>query len=187
MVPRRRLLSLPALSVLVLLVALALPAASQAQNKPKPPPPKHRTAPHPHHGKVPHPAHAMLQFQEAAALRKAFVALAGANHDYDGHRWKAMHAVKAALFDLDEFVLKHGGAKLKAATWQGRAAVAKAEMAARWAPNVHEPQAASDAQLAQAAQLLAHVRPTLVANKQHHVLGHVDKAIREIMDALKVR
>jgi hypothetical protein len=203
MISCRRLQSLPPLSVLALLAALALPAASQAKNKPKPPPPQHGTppqphhgtpphphhgeAPHPHHRKAPHPAQCRLHLQEAAALRKAFVALAGANHNYDGHRWKAMLAVKAALPHLDELVLKHGAAGQKAATSQGRAAVAQAEEAARRAATVHEPQSASDAQLRLAAYLLQQVRRTLVANKQQNVLGHVDAAIREIVEALKVR
>jgi hypothetical protein len=98
-----------------------------------------------------------------------------------------MQAVKAALFDLDEFVLKHGAADLKAATRHGRAAVAQAEEAAAKAPGVHEPQAASDAQLRQAGQILGQARSTLVANNQRQVVGHVDKAIREIVDALKAR
>jgi hypothetical protein len=87
------------------------------------------------------------------------VALAAGNHDYDGHRWKAMHAVKAALVLLDNFVLKHDAAELKAATRHGRDAVAQAEEAAKRTPKVHEPQPASDALLGQAAQLLGEVAP----------------------------
>jgi hypothetical protein len=183
MVSRRR--PLPLLSVVALLVALALPAASQAQNKRKPPPPP----PPQKQGKAPPPpsiAPGTLQFQEATVLRQAFVALAAGNHDYDGHRWKAMKAVKSALVPLDDFVLKNGTAQMKVATNQGRAAVASAEAAASKAPTVHEPQPASDALLRQAGQLLEQVRPALVANEQQHVFKEVDRAIREIKAALKV-
>jgi hypothetical protein len=179
-VSRRR--PLPLLSVVALLVALALPAASQAQNKRKPPPPP----PPQKQGRAPSIAPGTLQFQEATALRQAFVLLAAGNHDYGGHRWKAMKAVKAALLPLDDFVLKHGTAEMKAATALGKEAVASAEAAASKAPKVHEPPPASDALLRQAAQLLGQVRPTLVANQQQHVLNHVNRAIGEIKAALKV-
>jgi hypothetical protein len=184
MVSRRKLLSLPLLGVLAMLVGLALPAESQAQDKPKPPPPPKRPQNKP---KPPPAVPGALQFQEANALRTAFIKLAAGNHDYNGHRWKAMHAVKAALVPLDNFVLKHGAAGLKVQTRDGQTAVASAEAAAKKAPTVREPQPASDALLGQAGKLLLQIRPTLVANKQPIVLKHVDTAIQEIKVALKVR
>jgi hypothetical protein len=133
-------------------------------------------------------ARATLRFQEAQSLRQAYLTLAGGNHDYDGHRVKAMTAVRSALKILDGVVLKNGTSQQKAATTQGQAAVAKADAAAKQTPTLHEDQATSDKLLQQAAQTLTQVRATMVTNKQRpKVLGYVDTALSEIATALKIR
>jgi hypothetical protein len=180
MIVRRKLLSLLLLGAPALLAGLTFPAPGQAHHKPKPRPPAPKPAP-------PGPAAvAPTRFEQAQALRQAFVALAGANHDYNGHRVKAMHAVKHAVKMLDDHVMRHGTAPLQAATQQGQAAVAAAEKAAKATRMVHEPQPASDAALGQAGQVLQQVRPALVANKQHRILKQVDAASRHINIALKI-
>ena len=120
-------------------------------------------------------------------MRKAYTLLAAGNHDYDGHRVKAMGAVKDAVRILDDSIMKHGSTKLKAATTKEKAVIAQVDAVVKKSPALHEPQAASDTQLAKAAEVLAELRPTLVKNKQQNVLGHVDKAIKEIKIALKIR
>src|ERR1700687_2027223 len=65
-------------------------------------------------------ARATLRFQEAQSLRQAYLTLASGNHDYNGHRAKAMTAVRSALKILDGVVLKNGTAPQKAATTQGQ-------------------------------------------------------------------
>src|SRR5437660_11180188 len=95
MVSRHKPLSFSFLVVAVTLLGLPLPAEGQSRNKPKPPPPAKPAQPKP--TKPPAGTPGLVQFEEADTLRKAFIALAGANHDYKGHRAKAMHAVKAAL------------------------------------------------------------------------------------------
>jgi hypothetical protein len=133
-------------------------------------------------------ARATLRFQEAQVLRQAYMSLASGNHDYNGHRAKAMTAVRSALKILDGVVLKNGNAQQKATTTQGQAAVAKAEAAAKQTPALHEDQASSDKLLQQAAQTLTQVRATMVTNKQRpKVLGYVDTALSEIATALKIR
>jgi hypothetical protein len=176
---RRKLVWWPLLSVAALVVSLAFPVLSQADNKPKPPAPKK--------GQANPAASTTLRFEQAQALRKAFIALAGANHDYNGHRVKAMRAVLDAVHLLDDHVMKHGTAQQQAATKKENAAVAQAEAAAKLAPMLREPQPASDLQLRQAGKLLVEVQASLAEHKQKPALGHVDTAIKEIGIALNVR
>jgi hypothetical protein len=178
MIVRSKLLSLP-LGVAALLAGLALPAASQANPKPKPPPAPKPVPPGP-------AAAAQVRLEQAQALRPAYLALAGANHDYDGHRVKAMHQVKGALNLLNDHVMKNGTPAMKDATRAGKAAVARADKAAQGARMFHEPQPASDAALRQARQVLLQVRPGLVANNQQKVLKRVDEAMKQIHIALKI-
>jgi hypothetical protein len=188
---------LPLLGVSALLTGLTFPAGSQANPKPKPPPasargkPKPAPAPpkaNPKPPPAPDPAvvAAQVRLEQAQALRQAFLALAGANHNYLGHRVKAMGHLKGALAILDGHVLRHGTAAQKAATRRGMAAVAVAEKAAATAPMVHMPQRASDAALLQAGQGLLQVRPSLELNKQHDVRARVNRAIHHINVAPKM-
>jgi hypothetical protein len=57
----------------------------------------------------------VLNAGELDMLRKAYVLLAGANHDYDGHRVKAMGAVNAAAKILEGSLVKKGTPQQKAA------------------------------------------------------------------------
>src|SRR5207237_6228875 len=54
--------------------------------------------------------------REAEALRVAYIMVAAANHDYDGHRVKAMKQLQEAVKILDIKVLNHGTAGQKDAT-----------------------------------------------------------------------
>lgn len=127
-----------------------------------------------------------VQFSEAEALKQAYVLLAGADHDYKGHRVKAMHAVHAAYHQLDNVVNKKGTAQQKAKSQQEDALAAAAKEAAKMTPKVHEVQPLSDAQLAQAAQILFQVHGALAQNHQPRVLQHVEVALTEIATALRI-
>jgi hypothetical protein len=168
-------------STAILLAGLTVPAKCYAQAKPKaePPPPK-KPAKNKDNSTE-------LKLIEADELRGAYIAMAGGNHDYDGHRAKAMHAVREAIKILDAQVMEHGDAAQKAKTKQGDAAVALADKAAKATKMFHEPQPASDAALRGAAGTLLEMRKTLAERKQPKVLGHVDTAIKEINIALKIR
>ncbi len=132
-------------------------------------------------------AEADVKFKEAEALREAYVLLAGANHDYDGHRVKAMGHIKSAVKILDQSVAKNGTAKSKAVSAYEDAVAAAAKRATKQTPTVHELQAVSDAQLKKVAVALAELRPTIVQHKQKNVLTHTDNAIKELDIALKIR
>jgi hypothetical protein len=92
-----------------------------------------------------------------ALLEQAYTALAQADHDYKGHRAKAMKHIEQAVNEL--------GGKIKG-DGKGR-----------------EPQATSDAQLRAAKGLLQQAVPNLSGK----ALRHVNNAIKEIDEALAVK
>jgi hypothetical protein len=94
-------------------------------------------------------------------LIHAYHLLKKADHDYDGHREKAMEAVKAAGNDLG---LELGG-----------------DLPDR------ERQWKSDDQLIEARRLLRDARDKLEAHDRDRVADHVEKAIKEINAALDVK
>lgn len=128
-----------------------------------------------------------VRLQEAQYLVQAYTAVIMANHDYAGHRGKAAHAIHEAVRILHEGVMRSGSESQQAVVMQQRASIASAEQASRSLAMVRERQAASDAQLAQAQQLLLQLRPTLVSNNQQRIVAHVDRALREIQISLQVR
>jgi hypothetical protein len=132
-------------------------------------------------------ANQQMNFQEAEALREAYMLLSAANHDYNGHRGKAMAHLQEAVKLLDSKVLKHGTAGQKGATLQEDAAAARAKAVAKHAPGIREPQAQSDALLRKSGELIAQVVPALRQRNQRQVADHAVKAEKEIIEALKVR
>jgi hypothetical protein len=91
-------------------------------------------------------------------LIHAYVLLKHANHNYEGHRAKAMDHIEAA----------------------GKALNLKLEGDA----NEHERQWKSDQMLAEARHLLYHARGALEAHDRDRAAAHVDKAIDEIDRAI---
>jgi hypothetical protein len=132
-------------------------------------------------------AQANLKLKEAQALREIYIVLAGANHDYDGHRAKAMGQIQSAVKLLDKAVAKNGSANAKITSAYEDAVSRAAKLAAKGAATVHELQSVSDARLKKALLGLAEVRPTAVQMKQKKLLNHVDAAIKELNIALKIR
>jgi hypothetical protein len=90
----------------------------------------------------------------------AFRLLKQANHDYDGHRIKAMAELEAAGHDMS---LELGGDLPEA-----------------------ERQWKSDAQLQEARHLVREARDKMEREDRERVAAHLDKAIKEIDAALKV-
>jgi len=98
---------------------------------------------------------------EAAMLHRAYHILATGDHDYKGHRAKAMHAVEAA-------------AKLLGVDLKGDY-------------KEHEVQPLSDDKLREAKDLLAKVQLNADVKGQPHVSKHLDRAIEEINAGLETR
>lgn len=98
---------------------------------------------------------------EADMLRQAYRTLATGDHDYDGHRIKAMHAVEAAakLLGMDL------SGDLKDRT----------------------PQPLSDAKLREAQGLISQVLNSAEVKGQKRVVKHLNLAIGHINTALKIR
>jgi hypothetical protein len=129
---------------------------------------------------------AQLILAEAAVLREAVGLVAQANHDYDGHRLHALGAIKSALADLDGRVVKLGNANQKKLTAQGQKAVADVDRQAKAMPRVSEPQPESNKQLRLAKELLESRRGALANYNLPVALKHVNHAVRELGDALRV-
>jgi hypothetical protein len=97
------------------------------------------------------------QTSNLAMLEDAYATLAHADHDYKGHRVKAMEQIKQAAQEL--------GGKISG---KGKG---------------HEPQATSDAQLRAAQGLIRQASAGVPAK----ALKHLSDAIAQINDALAVR
>jgi len=98
---------------------------------------------------------------EAGLLRRAYVILATGDHDYKGHRAKAMQAVEAAgkLLDMD-----------LAGDLKDRS-----------------PQVLSDDKLREAQQLITQVLGSAEVKGQKHIVKHLTEAVDQISEALSVR
>jgi hypothetical protein len=98
---------------------------------------------------------------EISLLQNAYTLLSTANHDYDGHRVKAMKSVRAAAMQLR-------------VSLQG-------EM------HGNEQQATSDAQLRQAQKMLQQVRSAAAERKQRRLVKHLDTALEHLSAALAAK
>jgi hypothetical protein len=98
---------------------------------------------------------------EAGLLRDAYRILATGDHDYKGHRAKAMHSVEAAgkLLGVDV------AGDLKDRT----------------------PQALSDARLQEAQGLITRVLESAEVRGQKRVVKHLNEAVKQINVALQIR
>jgi hypothetical protein len=97
---------------------------------------------------------------EAKMLRDAYSILSTGDHDYQGHRVKAMHAVEA-------------GAKLLGMDLAG-------DLKDR------TPQKLSDEKLRQAQSLISQVLASAAVKDQKRVVKHLNKAVTEINTALSI-
>ena len=98
---------------------------------------------------------------EAGMLQNAYLILATGNHDYKGHRVKAMHQIEAA-------------AKLLGVNLSGDA-------------KDRQPQPLSDAKLREAQGLLQNVLGAAEVKNQKRVTKHITEAIDQINTALSIR
>jgi hypothetical protein len=95
---------------------------------------------------------------EISMLQNAYVLLSQANHDYDGHRVKAMQSI-------------HKAALLLRVNLQAKG-------------DVHEDQGTSDSQLQQAQKMLQQARTFAVGKNQRKLVKHLDAAIGHLSAAL---
>jgi len=98
---------------------------------------------------------------EAGMLHRAYHILATGDHDYKGHRAKAMHAVAAA-------------AKLLGLDLRGDY-------------KDHEVQVLSDDKMREAQSLIANVLASAAVKDQKRVIKHLTEAVNQINTALNVK
>ena len=94
-------------------------------------------------------------------LAHAYVLLKMAKSDYKGHRAAALQELQAAGHDLG-LDLKGGGSE-------------------------HERQMKSDELVAESSRMLREARDKLEARDREHVASHLEKAIHELNEALRVK
>lgn len=206
---RLRTLCLAHVRVVALVAGIALPqfasAAPQNPPKPKPPAAKHQKKQPPgdhQRAEAPRKPNQVAANQQkkqppgrsetakvasAESLTQAFVALAGANHDYNGRRARALRSIREGFHALHASIMRRGDARQKRAVNDMEREIRKAEAMMQRTPIIHKPQPASDAQLRQADEILSGVRPTMVEQRQNDVLRHVDYAMASIREALRIR
>lgn len=132
-------------------------------------------------------AKAEVKVKEAVALQDAYILMAGADHDYDGHRVEAMKRVEEAVKRLDRSIMKNGANNQRVVATTEEIAGARAKFIERQQGKVHEGQALSDLQMREALQIIAKVREAAPLQKQPKVREHVDEAIKNVEIALKIR
>ena len=128
-----------------------------------------------------------MKEKEAEVLRRAYIVMASANHDYNGHRAKAMNHLESAVRLLEDSIAKKGSPLAKLIAEYEDTLAARAKNAQVLVAPVHENQVVSDKTLKNAAVLLVELRPTIIKLGQKNVTSHVDHAIKEIEIALEIR
>lgn len=129
-----------------------------------------------------------VKLDELATLKSARKLLEGANHDYKGHRAKAVHAITQAIHELEHHGAKGTGKHLRTAqgTSAAKAAVHAAKANGAKVPPVHEAQGVSDTQLRAAQQLLLKAQAELSTGNHPKASAHVQTAIQELETALRI-
>jgi len=129
-------------------------------------------------------AAAAIKGNEADVLTSAYILLASANHDYDGHRVKAMKKIEDAVNILDANLLKNGTVAQKTKAIQDANAISQAKSTDG---DTNELQAISDHQLLMASTMVQRVGSNLNPSTQKSVLNLLQNANNEIGIALKIR
>src|SRR5580698_8249443 len=113
-----------------------------------------------------------VKLDELASLKSALKLLEGANHDYKGHRAKAVHAIHEAIHEIEHHGQKH--VPTTPAVAAAKAAARASTPKTAGVPPVHEAQVASDTQLVAAEQLLSKVFAELTTTGRHpKAMAHV--------------
>jgi hypothetical protein len=141
------------------------------------------------------PWRAAAEAAEVAALRSAFNLLLTANHNYDGHRVKAMQQIAQACRRMDvDIVPPEVRARWESrrnatrpATEPATKSATKPTTRAGGKRGEPKPQNVSDAQLRQAKDIVQQVRKAIPAGKQPRISELLGKASEEIDTALSIK
>jgi hypothetical protein len=137
---------------------------------------------------------AAAEAAEVTALRPAFTIMVTADHDYDGHRARAMVALAEACRLMGTDIVPPGLRKELENAGSGTrphetgAGTKPATRGAGRHPTTEpETQSASDAQMLQAQGIIQKVRNGIATGKQPRVTARLDEAIKEIGIALSLK
>lgn len=133
-------------------------------------------------------------------LRSVHASLARLDHDYQGHRVRAMHAIAMAVRQLTHRSMVYRGLGFGTGGWgmgmgaRGGAVALNGNAGGRAVVGPRLTQAQSDARMGQALRTLQGIRMQMtgsgtgfVAPGHGRALGHVQRAIRELNIALAIR
>jgi hypothetical protein len=134
-----------------------------------------------------HTAQPALKGKEVQVLTTAYILLASANHDYDGHRARAMKCIEDACSKLEVDIVKSATVEDKIKAIQDANAETAEKNKANEDAVLHEPQAVSDAQLLMADALIQQIGVIMKANKQNDLVSLAGNAQKEIGIALSIR
>jgi hypothetical protein len=98
---------------------------------------------------------------DVQTLTQAYSTLASADHDYQGHRVKAMHAIRKAARLMGSKIAGDGKAKVS--------------------------QTLSDSQLRSVQGMLQQVRGSVSGRKQQLVVQHINEALHHLSVALSIK
>jgi hypothetical protein len=128
-----------------------------------------------------------LRGKEAHVLTAAYVLMAAANHDYDGHRARAMGHVGHVVNHLNRDLLARGSIDQKVQAMRDAITKGVAREQANQQATVHERQAVSDYQMMVAGSLVQQVAMASASANQPWQLQHMSDALTEISIALSIR
>jgi hypothetical protein len=126
-------------------------------------------------------------------LRSVHAGLARLDHDYQGHRVRAMHSISMAIRQLSHRSMIYGGSGFASGMNNGRAnGVRQGGLGAGGRRGQPMSQAQSDARIGQSLRTLQGINMQLTSqgtNSTGHARarGHVQRAIRELNTALAIR
>jgi hypothetical protein len=127
---------------------------------------------------------ANMKGHEAAHLTSAFLLLASANSDYNGHKGRAMHHLEHAIRHLDASILNNGTLAQRQQAMQSIQKTTGGWMTSALHGTGVEKQVLSDAQVLRAGHTVLNVQMAMAQHKQREAVGHVQSAVQEIERAL---
>lgn len=129
----------------------------------------------------------VIRGKEADVLTLAYVYLAAANHDYDGHRAAAMSQVESAINILDNHLVARGSYQQKVQAMKRQITEGVAKELQQQQNALHEDQTVSDAQLMMASALIQRVALVMAQRNQTYPLMYLSDGLTEITVALTIR
>jgi hypothetical protein len=128
-----------------------------------------------------------IRGKEADVLTAAYSLLAGANHDYNGHRAAAMGQVESVLKLLDNHLLASASYQQKVQAMKRQITEGVSSGQAQQQGTVHEAQTVSDAHMIMAGAMIQRVASVTAQRNQSLALMYLTNAQTEIGIALAMR